>query len=145
MAGAVVEAVSGLDYYEYLRRHIYATAGLHSSDSFDIDADVPNLATGYSLVGPNGDLTPGPYWTNHFRHVAKGGPAGGGYSTVDDMLNFATALLDATHTDLVLRPKAITPSLRASSIATASSRTPGAAPSASRVSDRIKELLTQGI
>jgi CubicO group peptidase (beta-lactamase class C family) len=42
--------------------------------------------------------------------VVKGGPAGGGYSTVEDLLRFAEALrshrlLDRTHTELVLAGK----------------------------------------
>jgi CubicO group peptidase (beta-lactamase class C family) len=43
-------------------------------------------------------------------HVVKGGPAGGGFSTVEDLTKFAAALqghrlLDAKHTELVLRGK----------------------------------------
>jgi hypothetical protein len=43
-------------------------------------------------------------------HVVNGGPAGGGFSTVEDLVKFAAALqshklLDAKHTELVLTGK----------------------------------------
>lgn len=92
--GAVVEKVSGKDYFTYIRENIYAPAGMTNSDSYDLDEDTPNLATGYtyerSLEGPSSG--PRKRYSNTFLHVIKGGPAGGGYSTVDDLLHFDQAL-----------------------------------------------------
>lgn len=94
LLGAVVEAASGEDYYEYVRRRVYGPAGMASTDCFELDVDHPNLAVGYTVQGPDGAPRPGPSRTNLWLHVLKGGPAGGGFSTVGDLHRFARALLD---------------------------------------------------
>ncbi|MGC4042808.1 MAG: serine hydrolase domain-containing protein [Armatimonas sp.] len=48
--GAVLEKVSGKDYFTYIRENIYKPAGMKNSDSYDLDEDTPNLATGYSYM-----------------------------------------------------------------------------------------------
>ncbi len=89
LAGAVIEAVTGLDYFDVVRERIYAKAGMPNSDSYDIDLVVPNLATGYSRER----TASGARWrSNTFEHVIRGGPAGGGYSTATDLLAFAEAM-----------------------------------------------------
>jgi len=90
LAGAVIEAATGRDYFDVVRERLYARAGMKNSDSYDIDLVVPNLGIGYSR-----ERTPGSGRTwraNTFAHVVRGGPAGGGYSTVEDLLAFAEAL-----------------------------------------------------
>jgi CubicO group peptidase (beta-lactamase class C family) len=89
IAGAVIEAVTGRDYFEVVRERVYARAGMAGSDAYDIDLVVPNLAIGYSRER----TAAGPRWrTNTFDHVIRGGPAGGGYSTARDLLAFAEAM-----------------------------------------------------
>ena len=91
LAGAVIEAVTGRDYFDVVRERIYARAGMPDSDSYDVDLVVPNLAIGYSR-----ERTPTPQgvrWrANAFEHVIRGGPAGGGYSTARDLFAFAEAM-----------------------------------------------------
>lgn len=88
MLGVVIEKVSGQNYFSYIRDHIYAPAGMIHSDSFEMDQPVPNLAIGYK---PNRDNETG--WTNNlYTHVLKGGPAGGGFSTVEDLHRFSLEL-----------------------------------------------------
>ncbi|KRF21745.1 hypothetical protein ASG93_30605 [Paenibacillus sp. Soil787] len=75
---------------------------MHNTDCYDLEYDVPNLATGYTRLGTEDG---GPWRNNIFIHVVKGGSAGGGYSTVEDLLNFDIALrtnklLNPEHTDL---------------------------------------------
>jgi CubicO group peptidase (beta-lactamase class C family) len=108
--GAIIERVSGEDYFEYVRRHIYAPAGMNDTDAYEMDRVVPNLAIGYVSQSPAGAYDPSRSWNNLYLHVIKGGPAGGGFSTAPDLIRFATALtshtlLDAAHTDIVLAPK----------------------------------------
>jgi len=103
--GAIVERVSGQDYFDYVREHIYKPAGMINTDAYELDRDTPNLAVGYTSDGE----TSGRH-NNVFMHVIKGGPAGGGYSTVEDLLRFDVALrqhklLSAKYTDLVLAGK----------------------------------------
>lgn len=88
MAGVVIEAVSGLDYFQYIEEHIYQPAGMANSGSFEMDQPMVNLAIGYER---NRRLATG--WENNlYTHVLKGGPSGGGFSTVKDLYKFARAL-----------------------------------------------------
>lgn len=91
LLGAVIEKVSGRSYFEHVRENVFAPAGMSDTDSFELDRPVKNLAVGYSVeYGPPG--TPPTYRNNVFRHVLRGSPAGGGYSTVRDLLKFDQAL-----------------------------------------------------
>ena len=89
LLGKVVEVASGKDYFEYVRERIFQPAGMTSTDSYELDRVTRNLAVGYER-----EETPrGPrYRNNIFQHVIRGGPAGGGYSTVGDLTRFAVAL-----------------------------------------------------
>jgi CubicO group peptidase (beta-lactamase class C family) len=89
--GAIIEKVSGQDYYTYVRGHVFAPAGMTSSDSFEADAIVPNVASGYSRDEQPGGA-PGPLRNNIYTRPARGSSAGGGYSTVSDLARFAQAL-----------------------------------------------------
>jgi CubicO group peptidase (beta-lactamase class C family) len=85
LAGAVIEQVSGQSYFDYVRANIFEPAGMGNTDSYEMDKPVPNLAIGYSRTADG--------WENNiFKHVVKGGPAGGGFSTVQDLLRFDQAL-----------------------------------------------------
>ncbi len=88
--GLIIEHVSGQSYFDYVREHIYVPAGMVNTDAYELDGVVPNHAVGYTQQGSRaGELR-----NNLFLHVVKGGPAGGGYSTVEDLLRFSQALLN---------------------------------------------------
>lgn len=105
--GKIIESVSGQDYYDYVRRHIYRSAGTSDSDHYETDLPVPNLAIGYTRMHDQSDRGVGGSWRENSLMIGvKGSPAGGGYSTVDDMLRFSVALrnhklLNQKYTDLV--------------------------------------------
>jgi len=89
LLGVVIESVTGQSYFDYIRKNIYEPAGMKNSDSYEMDYPVENLAIGYS---PDRNSLYG--WQNNlYKHVIKGGPAGGGFSTVKDLHRFAQALL----------------------------------------------------
>jgi CubicO group peptidase (beta-lactamase class C family) len=90
--GAIVEKAAGEDYFEYVRRHVYAPSGMSNSDSYDLSEEVPQLALGYTHADAEGNWT-NRWHNNLFLHVVKGGPAGGGYSTSSDLVRFAQALV----------------------------------------------------
>jgi CubicO group peptidase (beta-lactamase class C family) len=87
LLGAIVEKASGENYFAYIRKHVYAPAGMKDTDCYDVDRDIPNLASGYTR-----DEQDGSWATNIFLSVVRGGPGGGGYSTVGDLGRFAAAL-----------------------------------------------------
>jgi len=89
LLGAVIEKVTGESYFDSVRDNVFKPAGMTGTDSYELDRVNPNLAVGYSKVA---DET-GTHWKNNlFEHVIKGGPAGGGYSTVEDLLKFDQAM-----------------------------------------------------
>jgi CubicO group peptidase (beta-lactamase class C family) len=91
--GKIIEIVTGEDYYEYVARNISVPAGMLSTDAFSLDLVNKNLAVGYEPFTQDGRRI----WRNNvFDHVLRGGPAGGGYSTVGDLYRFARALHDGT-------------------------------------------------
>ena len=91
--GQLIEKITGEDYYDYIREHICKPAGMINTDCYEVDTPIPNLAIGYTREGYTEDEPRSDHWRNNlFMHASKGGPAGGGYSTVEDLLNFATAL-----------------------------------------------------
>jgi D-alanyl-D-alanine carboxypeptidase len=104
LLGAVIERVSGQSYYDYVRDHVFAPAGMTSTGSEPEDAPVSNRSIGYTQ-GPDGQWMP-----NTDMLPYRGSPAGGGYSTVGDLLRFANALqqhtlLNAHFTDLMTTGK----------------------------------------
>ncbi len=92
--GLVIEAVSGMSYFDYVRDNIFEPLGMQSTDSFAMDEPVKNLAIGYTRSNPEGDGhgQDGPLRNNLYLHRVQGGPAGGGFSTARDLLRFANGL-----------------------------------------------------
>jgi CubicO group peptidase (beta-lactamase class C family) len=108
LLGAIVEKVSGQSYYAYVRDHVYAPAGMTESGSLPEDVDVPNRSVGYTNAR-NGDSRP-----NTDMLPYRGTSAGGGYSTVGDLLRFADALethklLDAHYAQMLMTGKVAMP------------------------------------
>ncbi|HZS10587.1 MAG TPA: serine hydrolase domain-containing protein [Blastocatellia bacterium] len=87
--GKVIEKVTGQSYFDYVRENIYKPAGMTNTDCYELDRVTPNLAVGYEKEFTDGGVT---FRNNIFQHVMRGGPAGGGYSTVEDLLKFDVAL-----------------------------------------------------
>lgn len=86
--GAIIEAISGEDYFDYVRTHIFKPAGMENTDSYEADAATPKLAAGYTLrAGGSGERR-----SNVYTKPVRGSSAGGGYSTAEDLLKFTLAL-----------------------------------------------------
>lgn len=98
LLGAIIEQVSGMPWDVYLDLHVFRTAGMTSTSPLASDGDTAKPCTGAAETG----LRPLPFYT--------GLPAGGGYSTLDDLHLFGialrgTRLLDAAHLDLLTRAR----------------------------------------
>jgi CubicO group peptidase (beta-lactamase class C family) len=84
--GAIIEKVAGRSYYDYVRERIFKPAGMENTDSYEVDAITPDLATGYTRDSS------GVRVSNVYTKPARGSSAGGGYSTAEDLLKFTIAL-----------------------------------------------------
>lgn len=108
--GMIIERITGQSYYDYVRENIYKPAGMKNTDCYEVDRPTENLAIGYTHSDYQGRPDTG-WHTNYFMHAVKGGPAGGGYSTVEDLLAFDQALrsyrlLNKAYTDTLIAGKA---------------------------------------
>ena len=108
--GAILQKVSEQSYFDYVREHIYKPADMHNTDAYEMDRPIPNLAIGYTRAYVREWPELGPWRSNLFLHTIKGGPAGGGFSTVEDLFKFDQALrghrlLSPEHTNTVLAGK----------------------------------------
>ena len=108
LLGVLIEKVSGQSYYDYVRDHIFKPAGMTATASEPEEQVVAERSVGYTRftggsLKPNTDTLP-----------YRGTSAGGGYSTAEDLLKFATALqehklLNAQHTEMLTTGKVDTP------------------------------------
>jgi CubicO group peptidase (beta-lactamase class C family) len=85
LLGALIEKVTGGSYHDYVQAHVFDPAAMTSTGSLPESEIGPELAVGYrrerdSWVAVT-DMLP-----------LRGTAAGGGYSTVGDLLRFAEAL-----------------------------------------------------
>ena len=109
LLGAIIEKVSGQDYYSYVQEHIYKPAGMNDTGFYEPGKPIPNLAVGYTRMSLNGQPQT-EIRDNESTREIKGGPAGGGFSTAPDLVRFQHALfsyklLDKAHTELVTTGK----------------------------------------
>lgn len=105
LLGVIIEKVTGQSYYDYVREHIFKPAGMTLTDSLPEDQLMPGRSVGYMRSEDGKSWIPN---TNTLPY--RGTSAGGGYSTVEDLLRFANALqghklLDAQHTELLTTGK----------------------------------------
>ena len=85
LLGLVVQNVSGLSYYDYVRTHIFLPAGMQNTDSLPESEAVSHRSVGY--LRKNGA------WVSNVDTLPwRGTSAGGGYSTAGDLFRFAEAL-----------------------------------------------------
>lgn len=105
LLGVVIEAVSKQTYYDYVAKRVFKPAGMTSTSSpMEDKARERNRSVGY-MRDPQGGWKP-----NTDTLPIRATSAGGGDSTVKDLLAFANALtagklLDAEHTKLLTTGK----------------------------------------
>ena len=58
LLGALIEAASGVSYYDYVREHVFRPAGMTSTDSLPESEAVPGRAVGYTGPAARGCRTP---------------------------------------------------------------------------------------
>ena len=89
--GMLVERLSGEDYYDYVRRHVYEPAGMTQTRYLAPDSLPADAAIGYTRGGRDAPAA-APLRANTAELPGLGSAAGGGYSTADDLLRYLLAL-----------------------------------------------------
>jgi D-alanyl-D-alanine carboxypeptidase len=82
LLGLVIEKLSGTTYDDYVRTKIFAPLGMNDTAAYESDAIVPKRAVNYTRDDD------GVMRTNIHMRPGRGSSAGGGYSTVMDLLRF---------------------------------------------------------
>ncbi len=81
--GLIIEKITGLSYYDYIKKNIYVPAEMDRTDSYELDGTIPDLAVNYQGISNKWYVAP---------YGIKGNSAHGGFSTVADMFKFHKAL-----------------------------------------------------
>lgn len=92
LLGRLIEVASGESYDDYVRDHIFKAAGMTRSGAEPESVDVPGRAVAYTQ-------REGGWHSAAAMLPFRGTSAGGGYSTVGDLLRFMNALEDHTLLD----------------------------------------------
>lgn len=107
--GAIIEAVSGQSYYDYVKEQIFKPSGMSNTGSVPPVEGV--MANGYTFRKLfSQERGEGLRRNNKSELPAIGSPAGGGYSTCSDLYRFSEAflgnkLLSFKMTEMILTPK----------------------------------------
>jgi CubicO group peptidase (beta-lactamase class C family) len=93
LLGLMIEKITGLSYFDYIRQNIFARAGMTQTDFIDLDDVYPNVAEGYIPTKDDSGVVTG--WRKNIYSATAGGAAdGGSTSTLDDLVRFSHALRD---------------------------------------------------
>jgi CubicO group peptidase (beta-lactamase class C family) len=87
LLGAIIEKASGANYEEYIKKHIFEPAGMERTLISSSDKGLADVAMPYGKVDNEGSRQ-----KTVLAGKINGCSAGGGYSTVEDLLKFAAAL-----------------------------------------------------
>ncbi|MEO0407722.1 MAG: serine hydrolase domain-containing protein [Cyanobacteria bacterium P01_A01_bin.135] len=91
LLGQLIEQVTGLSYFDYVRRHIFTPAQMTQSDFVALDAIHPPVAEGYIPV--LNEQAAAAWQKNIYAVTPEAAADGGAVSTVDDLSRFVRSLL----------------------------------------------------
>jgi len=111
LLGLVIEKISGLSYFDYVRQHIFQKAQMTRSDFLALDGVDEEVAEGYIPVADKDDKITG-WKRNIYSTTVEAAADGGATSTVNDLCRFSQALRDghllsAQWTQEMLTPKVL--------------------------------------
>ena len=98
LLGAIIEKLSNMPYFDYVKKNIFDKAGMKNTGSYETDKENTNMAIGYAMPPPMPGQAPPAMGEKVSREPntkiieVKGTSAGGGYSTVIDLHKFSMAL-----------------------------------------------------
>jgi CubicO group peptidase (beta-lactamase class C family) len=86
-----IERVTGLSYFDYVRQHVFAPAGMTGADFVMLDEITPGVAEGYVPIKGDGDTISG--WKKNIYLAAPGAAGdGGATASAEDLSRFLQAL-----------------------------------------------------
>lgn len=89
LLGRVIEVVTGQDYYEYVRRHVYRRGGMRRDPFPDYSRGAVAMAQPYDIEWDDTR----PRWANQMAITTRrGGPAGGGIASATDLIRLDNAM-----------------------------------------------------
>jgi CubicO group peptidase (beta-lactamase class C family) len=100
LLGRIIEVVTSVSYYDYVRTHIFEPAKMRSTGYSTIEEWPADKAVGYTVQDSS---TAGAHAPNTWSLAYRGSSAGGGYSTAADLLRLDAALRDGA---ILQRPTA---------------------------------------
>jgi CubicO group peptidase (beta-lactamase class C family) len=87
LLGAIVAAVSGTSYYDYVRQNVFRQAAMSTADFYTTAQWRDNRRIAHPYAGPPPDRD-----DNLNAHIFVGSPAGGALASAPDLVRFADAL-----------------------------------------------------
>ncbi|MFB4301136.1 serine hydrolase domain-containing protein [Actinomadura sp. NTSP31] len=104
--GAIVAKVSGMPYFDYVRRHIFAAAGMKASDFYT----QPQWQKDPRIARPYATTPSGQRENQVGERAFIGLPDGGAFANAPDLLRFTAALngnklVGRAYTELITSPK----------------------------------------
>jgi CubicO group peptidase (beta-lactamase class C family) len=111
LLGLVIERLSGVSYFDYVRRHIFTKAQMLRSDFIALDDVYDEVATGYISIQDENENIIG-WKKNIYSTTPEAAADGGATSTAVDLVKFCHGLrngllLSTKMTEEMLTPKVI--------------------------------------
>lgn len=104
LLAAIIEKVTGQDYYTVVAERVFAPAGMNATGAEPESSAVPDRAIAYRREGEA--------WVDAAATLPwRGTAAGGGYTTVGDLLKFAQALQAGTLLSQAMLAQATSPQM----------------------------------
>ncbi len=111
LLGLIIERLSGLSYFEAIRQHVFAPAGMTGSDFLALDGVDADVAEGYIPIHDDNKAVIG-WKKNIYATTPEAAADGGASATAVDMVAFSRALrngrlLTLAHTQAMLTPHVV--------------------------------------
>ncbi len=92
LLGLIIEEVSGMNYFDYIKKNIFERAGMLNADFYESDIPNKNVAFAYTRYNRYKNDTTN-YYNTFFIAPVKGSPAGGAYASGEDLAHFVHSLM----------------------------------------------------
>jgi CubicO group peptidase (beta-lactamase class C family) len=107
LLGAIIEQVSGETYFAYIKSYVFERAEMTGAELCESGKPLPDMAIGYEKICESDTIL---YRDNRSRIPIKATPAGLGYATANDLMQFAqamrrNALVTAETREILFAPK----------------------------------------